>query len=470
MTSSHPDSISYGTNKGGSFRGSWFSHFLWQCMLEGLEGIEAFQWAVDTLEQYSEIAPQGADWYKGYQAPQAGTVLRFTASGTKGTIPTATDACSTLCIEFKGADANSTSGSTALLCEVSNPPQQPTWQVAQIWHWTLGKTYYEHTFGLGGATGRYILAAHSNNYPVNALITWLPDTSVEETTSSQALFPGHSVGWIDGQADGYSPDLVGGGIYSMTFEPGVTLDQIPEFAGTPGTGFFETVGIRFPLVEDPDHLWIYENEDPFQGYAAPIMVRLNLSDIFNEFFEPANVLDIQLEAWQGGVPVDFAVVQAVRTGDGIEVEPWSIGSTIFPELFEVRYSPLSAALGEESQLGGIVILDALILDYRPMFPSGAEDPGTSALALRLWPAMPNPFGAQTTIRFALPAREPVRLGVYDLQGRLVSELLNEMAEPGQHVVTWDGRDQGGRRASSGIYFYRLELPLRVKTQKMVLAR
>jgi flagellar hook assembly protein FlgD len=39
---------------------------------------------------------------------------------------------------------------------------------------------------------------------------------------------------------------------------------------------------------------------------------------------------------------------------------------------------------------------------------------------------------------------------------MVRELLDTPVAPGHHRVTWDGRDDGGERVGSGVYFYRLE--------------
>ncbi|MBM4130312.1 hypothetical protein FJ250_04705, partial [bacterium] len=68
---------------------------------------------------------------------------------------------------------------------------------------------------------------------------------------------------------------------------------------------------------------------------------------------------------------------------------------------------------------------------------------------------PNPFNPQTTISFDLAASGPVALAVYDLDGSLVRALLDEPRAAGRHDVVWDGRDQAGRPAASGVYMARL---------------
>lgn len=71
---------------------------------------------------------------------------------------------------------------------------------------------------------------------------------------------------------------------------------------------------------------------------------------------------------------------------------------------------------------------------------------------------PNPFGSNTLIRFGLPSRGEVRLGIYDLQGRLVRSLIAGTREAGIHSMAWDRRDESGTRVRSGIYYARLHTP------------
>src|SRR5262249_17433230 len=66
---------------------------------------------------------------------------------------------------------------------------------------------------------------------------------------------------------------------------------------------------------------------------------------------------------------------------------------------------------------------------------------------------PNPFNPETTIRYALPKADRVRLRVFDIAGRLVASLEDGPENAGEHAVAWDGRTRAGARAGSGVYFY-----------------
>jgi parallel beta-helix repeat protein len=92
---------------------------------------------------------------------------------------------------------------------------------------------------------------------------------------------------------------------------------------------------------------------------------------------------------------------------------------------------------------------------------------------------PNPFNPSTTIVYYLPdvGYQPaeVEIVIYNLLAQRVRTLVKERKYPGQHRVTWDGKDDEGNDLASGIYFYKLTFsgvdlyPL-VKPKKMVLIK
>jgi hypothetical protein len=86
------------------------------------------------------------------------------------------------------------------------------------------------------------------------------------------------------------------------------------------------------------------------------------------------------------------------------------------------------------------------------------------------PASPNPFRAETRLSFDLRERQTVQVDVFDVQGRRMALLVNRILDPGHYEVAWDGRDESGRGAASGIYFIRFQAPGGRAEQKIVLAR
>lgn len=83
---------------------------------------------------------------------------------------------------------------------------------------------------------------------------------------------------------------------------------------------------------------------------------------------------------------------------------------------------------------------------------------------------PNPFNPETLIGFSLPETDRVKLEIYNVMGRRVSTLLDDHMNPGFHRVRWTGTNAYGMPASSGIYFYRLEVGTKVYSKKMILLR
>ena len=83
---------------------------------------------------------------------------------------------------------------------------------------------------------------------------------------------------------------------------------------------------------------------------------------------------------------------------------------------------------------------------------------------------PNPFNPGTTINYDLPRRVQVRLEVFNVVGRRVATLVNGIQEAGRKAAVWNGLDQRGVAAASGIYFYRLTAGEFAATSKMVLLK
>jgi hypothetical protein len=92
------------------------------------------------------------------------------------------------------------------------------------------------------------------------------------------------------------------------------------------------------------------------------------------------------------------------------------------------------------------------------------------LTTRLLPNVPNPFNPETEIRFELAKTSHVRITVYDLMGRRVVQLFDEVRGAGQNMVTWRGRDERGRAVPSGAYYIRLEASGSVDTRKVMLLK
>lgn len=88
----------------------------------------------------------------------------------------------------------------------------------------------------------------------------------------------------------------------------------------------------------------------------------------------------------------------------------------------------------------------------------------------LLPNVPNPFNPVTTIHFDLSRGGMVELRIHDAAGRVVRTLVQGERTRRHHEVVWDGLDDAGRRAPTGVYFTRLHTTDGNWTRKIVVLR
>jgi hypothetical protein len=95
---------------------------------------------------------------------------------------------------------------------------------------------------------------------------------------------------------------------------------------------------------------------------------------------------------------------------------------------------------------------------------------TPAITTSLSGNYPNPFNPETTIRFSVAKAEPVTIEIYNVKGQLVRTLVNEVKAAGEHSVVWNGKDNRGSSASSGVYFYKMRAGKFSSSKKMILMK
>jgi hypothetical protein len=84
--------------------------------------------------------------------------------------------------------------------------------------------------------------------------------------------------------------------------------------------------------------------------------------------------------------------------------------------------------------------------------------------------VPNPFNPATTIAYNLTENTHATIRIYDVKGGLVRTLVNDTRPPGYNETSWDGLNEAGAPAASGVYFCRLDTQGQTLTRKMVLVR
>jgi len=89
---------------------------------------------------------------------------------------------------------------------------------------------------------------------------------------------------------------------------------------------------------------------------------------------------------------------------------------------------------------------------------------------KLYQNYPNPFNNSTVISFALPENQKATLKIYDNNGRVVTQLANDVFKAGVHHIRWDGTDDRNRSVASGVYFYEFRVKDNSSVKKLILLR
>ena len=78
---------------------------------------------------------------------------------------------------------------------------------------------------------------------------------------------------------------------------------------------------------------------------------------------------------------------------------------------------------------------------------------------------PNPFNPITTIQYILIQNTNIQVLVYDIQGRVITTLIDGIQTAGNHSIMWDAS-----KFSSGIYFLNMSSGKISKTKQLVLMK
>jgi hypothetical protein len=97
--------------------------------------------------------------------------------------------------------------------------------------------------------------------------------------------------------------------------------------------------------------------------------------------------------------------------------------------------------------------------------NGINDPVNVAASFQLYQNYPNPFNPSTTIKYSINEKGYVKLAVYDLLGREISDLVNEVKTPGEYSIRFNGGS-----FSSGVYFYKLTVNNNSLVKKLLLLK
>jgi len=190
---------------------------------------------------------------------------------------------------------------------------------------------------------------------------------------------------------------------------------------------------------------------------------------------PAGVLDARFQSEFGGL-----LLQTLAANPGRTEFPIAIQAEAYP--LKITWDVRNAGQAGEQAARYELTDGANGSFFKPVIVSGGgalrvSRPGLTRPVLRvigmealpreyaLSQNYPNPFNPTTKIQFTIVNQQLTIVKVFDVLGREVATLVNEVKEPGVYTVQWDASG-----VSSGVYFYRLKAGDFVQTKRMLLIR
>jgi hypothetical protein len=257
--------------------------------------------------------------------------------------------------------------------------------------------------------------------------------------------------------------LLGGWDYIVTVPArGDSLYQVVAPTLCDSTKWGMCWSVFFVSAMTPDPLVFFDSA-PDSGYSID-NIKPRCPEHFSVAYNSGGGNDL---SWTPAEDPDFASCQIYRgTSADFTIGPENLLHVTADE----QWTDASGGLKDHYK---ITAMDDAGNESDPTSPTtitGAEDfPIPERYAL--YQNKPNPFNPTTVIRYDVPAGGGhITLEVYDVAGRLVRTLVDDAQPAGEKRVTWDGRDNRGDSAASGVYFYRLQTATYVKTLKMTLLR
>jgi hypothetical protein len=213
------------------------------------------------------------------------------------------------------------------------------------------------------------------------------------------------------------------------------------------------------VTSTPGLYWV---SDPDSGYSVDNLAPAPPTAFLGAYANGSTTL-----SWQASPAADLAGYRLHRgaTPDFVPGDGNLVATTTGTGYADAVVAPYCYKLAAVDVHGNLS-------PYAFLQPTGTADSPGAILPreLALSAPAPNPLRGSCTMRLALPREAQVSLAVYDQQGRRVRTLLAGALSAGEHPAVWDGRDDGGRRVASGIYFARCKVEGRMLTRRIAAIR
>jgi len=163
---------------------------------------------------------------------------------------------------------------------------------------------------------------------------------------------------------------------------------------------------------------------------------------------------------EGNISLDGGsgnVEEVIVNAGGITTNPDASGNytlEVIPGIYDVTASLegyVSQTIEDVEVLEGATTSD---IDF-VLEPEVGNDNVLIPVRTELTGNFPNPFNPTTTIKYALHEDSRVNLEIFNIKGQKVKTLADGNQSAGYHTIIWDGKDNNGRTAASGLYFYKM---------------
>ncbi len=284
-------------------------------------------------------------------------------------------------------------------------------------------------------------------------------------------------------------DLKAGGLigYSVAIHPVISsfwdIGTSGRAASAGGTGK-TTLQMKMPATFSEsswsDTLWCMDSSlndgYPYLSWQNPNGTRFPLLPGFSISADSANFGDVLLNSSvKDSVLISNPGTDTLRITSIVSTDS---SFTFSPGTLQLApsanvYLKLMFAPDDTSEQTGYIILthnatvspDTLVVTGRGVLPTTVKSGIDLPTAFTISQNYPNPFNPSTVFEFDIPKSTFVSLKVYDILGREVAQLVNEVKYPGRYSISYDGT-----KLSSGVYFYSITAGAFHQVRKMVLVK
>jgi len=202
------------------------------------------------------------------------------------------------------------------------------------------------------------------------------------------------------------------------------------------------------------------------AYTSPVVESYEgvLVTITNVTLISINTFDVSFDDGSGECLVDDDFITsdfAVKDSLGFL---YAFGDTIWPGeivdairgVFTYSWGSYKIEVRDANDFGAVAGINP---NYNPI-----------PLTYKLNQNFPNPFNPGTRIYFEIPQQQDIKIIIYNMLGQIVRTLITEPFNAGRHIVNWDGRDDSGNLAATGVYIYRIQAGDFIASKKMLLMK